>query len=114
MGAMHENGRLSFDTLFDEDMLGDDLEDWLDGSCLLKRYFPPLRADFRSDREAPRGKEKTGRQVTISADLNLRRAPHHDPDHILFRATRNDAAHGLLDVRRLGELLSRIRGRIIA
>ena len=37
----------------------------------------------------------------------------HQPDHILLRAARADAATGLLDIRRLGEMLSRIRGRII-
>ena len=37
----------------------------------------------------------------------------HQPDHVLLRAARADAAHGLLDIRRLGEMLSRIRGRIV-
>ena len=37
----------------------------------------------------------------------------HQPDHILLRAARADAATGLLDVRRLGEMLSRIKGRIV-
>jgi len=113
MGAMHENGRLSFDTLFDEDMLGDDLEDWLDGSWLLKRTFRHCALISGLIEKRHPGKEKTGRQVTFSADLIYDVLRTHDPDHILFRATRNDAAHGLLDVRRLGELLSRIRGRIM-
>ena len=37
----------------------------------------------------------------------------HQPDHVLLRAARADAATGLLDIRRLGEMLSRVRGRII-
>ena len=37
----------------------------------------------------------------------------HQPDHMLLRAARADAATGLLDIRRLGEMLSRIRGRIV-
>ena len=32
---------------------------------------------------------------------------------MLLRAARGDAATGLLDIRRLGDMLSRIRGRII-
>jgi ATP-dependent Lhr-like helicase len=36
----------------------------------------------------------------------------HEPDHLLLKATWNDAAEGLLDISRLGELLARIRGRI--
>ncbi len=37
----------------------------------------------------------------------------HQPDHILLRAARADAATGLLDIKRLGDMLSRIRGQII-
>ena len=36
----------------------------------------------------------------------------HEPDHILLEATWQDAAQGLLDISRLGELLRRIQGRI--
>jgi ATP-dependent Lhr-like helicase len=59
------------------------------------------------------GQEKTGRQVTVSADLIYDVLRTHQPDHILLQATRADAAAGLLDVKRLGEMLSRIRGRIM-
>ena len=37
----------------------------------------------------------------------------HEPDHVLLRAARADAATGLLDIKRLGEMLSRVRGQII-
>ena len=37
----------------------------------------------------------------------------HESDHILLQATRHDAAAGLLDIRRLGDMLLRIKGRII-
>ena len=59
------------------------------------------------------GKEKTGRQVTISSDLIYDVLRRHEPDHILLRAARADAATGLLDIARLGTMLSRIRGRIM-
>jgi ATP-dependent Lhr-like helicase len=59
------------------------------------------------------GKEKTGRQVTVSTDLIYDVLRSHEPDHILLKATRADAATGLLDISRLGEMLSRIRGRIM-
>jgi len=36
----------------------------------------------------------------------------HEPDHILLRATRADAARGLTDVRRVADLLKRAKGRI--
>ena len=37
----------------------------------------------------------------------------HEPDHILMQATWADAATGLLDIRRLGEMLTRIKGHIV-
>ncbi|WP_164214189.1 hypothetical protein, partial [Stenotrophomonas maltophilia] len=59
------------------------------------------------------GQKKTGRQVTVSTDLIYDVLRKHQPDHLLLRAARQDAATGLLDVRRLGVMLERIQGRII-
>ncbi len=36
----------------------------------------------------------------------------HEPNHVLLRATRADAAGGLTDIRRLADMLKRVRGRI--
>ena len=58
------------------------------------------------------GQEKTGRQVTFSTDLIYDVLRRHQPDHLLLRTARADAAAGLLDVARLGQLLSRIAGHI--
>lgn len=113
MGRMFNTGELTLSELFDEDMLGDDLEAWLAESWLLKRTFRycALIAGLIEKRHP--GKEKTGRQVTVSADLIYDVLRSHEPDHILLQATRNDAASGLLDVSRLAEMLSRIKGRIM-
>jgi ATP-dependent Lhr-like helicase len=59
-------------------------------------------------------REKTGRQVTFSTDLIYDVLREHEPDHVLLRATYQDAATGLLDVARLGEMLKRVKGRIVA
>ena len=59
------------------------------------------------------GQEKTRRQVTFSADLIYDALRKHQPDHVLLRAARADAATGLLDIRRLSDMLLRIRGRIV-
>jgi len=59
------------------------------------------------------GKEKSRRQMTISTDLVYDVLRKHQPDHVLLRAARADAASGLLDIRRLSDMLSRIRGRIV-
>jgi ATP-dependent Lhr-like helicase len=58
------------------------------------------------------GKEKTGRQITVSADLIYDVLRTHEPDHILLQATRQDASTGLLDISRLGDMLRRIKDHI--
>ncbi|MEO3386382.1 ligase-associated DNA damage response DEXH box helicase [Mesorhizobium sp. CAU 1741] len=113
MGAMHRSGDLPLSMLFDEDMLGDDLDAWMAESWMLKRTFRACAVIAGLIEKRHPGQEKTGRQVTVSADLIYDVLRTHDPDHILLRATRADAAAGLLDVRRLADLLSRIKGRIV-
>ncbi|WP_102957577.1 ligase-associated DNA damage response DEXH box helicase [Mangrovicella endophytica] len=113
LGAMIASGKLDLADLLDEDMLGDDLESWMGDSWLLKRSFRQcaLIAGL-IDKRHP-GQEKTGRQVTVSADLIYDVLRSHEPDHILLQATWADAATGLLDVRRVSDLLARIKHHIV-
>ncbi|OYX72642.1 MAG: DNA ligase-associated DEXH box helicase [Rhizobiales bacterium 32-66-11] len=112
MSLAVKHGRLSLDDLFDQDMLGDDLEAWLAESALMKRTFRYCAVIAGLIERRFPGKEKTGRQVTFSTDLIYDVLRRHQSDHILLRAARADAATGLLDVRRLGDMLARIKGRI--
>jgi ATP-dependent Lhr-like helicase len=113
VAAAIKTKRASLAGLFSEDMLGDDLEAWLLESSLMKRSFRNCAIiSGMIERNLP-GKEKTGRQVTISTDLIYDVLRRHEPDHILLRATRQDAALGLLDLPRLGKMLARVRGRIM-
>jgi ATP-dependent Lhr-like helicase len=113
MAQKVERGELSLAALFDEDMLGDDLEAWLAESALMKRTFRTCAIIAGLIERRFPGKEKSRREVTISTDLVYDVLRRHQPDHILLRAARPDAATGLLDIRRLGDMLARIRGRII-
>ncbi|WP_353844895.1 ligase-associated DNA damage response DEXH box helicase [Rhizobium sp. CSW-27] len=113
MGEMIDSGRLSLADLFDEDMLGDDLEAWLAESYMLKRSFRSCAVISGLIERRHPGKEKTGRQVTVSTDLIYDVLRSHEPDHILLEATRRDAASGLLDIGRLGAMLARIKGHVI-
>jgi ATP-dependent Lhr-like helicase len=98
--------------LFQPDMLGDDLEAWLDESFVMKRTFRNgALISGLIERRRP-GSEKTGRQVVFSTDLIYDVLRRHQPDHLLLKTARADAAAGLLDVARLGQLLNRIAGRI--
>ncbi len=113
MSAMLRERRLDLGALFDSDMLGDDLEAWLAESALMKRTF---RACALISGLIPRrfpGEEKSRRQVLFSTDLVYDVLRQHQADHVLLRAARADAATGLLDLKRLGDLLARVRGRIV-
>jgi ATP-dependent Lhr-like helicase len=112
MGEMVRSGRLDLAKLFDEDMLGDDLDAWLAESSLMKRSFRVCAIISGLIERRHPGQEKSGRQMAVSSDLIYDVLRQHEPDHILLQAAFADAATGLIDVGRLSGFLQRIRGRI--
>ena len=99
--------------LFDEDMLGDDLEAWMAESSLMKRSFRNVAVIAGLIERHHPGQEKSRRQVTVNSDLIYDVLRRHQPDHILLRATRADAAGGLTDLARIAGMLRRVKGRIV-
>jgi ATP-dependent helicase Lhr and Lhr-like helicase len=106
-------GGLDMEALFSEDMLGDDLDAWLAESALYKRTFRNCAIIAGLIERRGFNQEKTGRQVTFSSDLIYDVLREHEPDHILLRATYDDAGTGLLDIARLAAMLKRIKGNIV-
>ncbi len=112
LSRLIEMGKLDLAALFEEDMLGDDLDAWLASSALMKRTFRVCAVISGLIERRHPGKEKSGRQITVSTDLIYDVLRQHEPDHILLQAAWADAATGLLDISRLGDFLARIKGRI--
>ena len=112
LSAMIGTGRIDLARLLEEDLLGDDLDAWLAESLLMKRTFRYCAVIAGLIERRHPGREKSGRQVTMSTDLVYDVLRKHEPGHILLEAAWNDAASGLLDLRRLGQFLGRIKGRI--
>ena len=112
VSSMIRQDRLDLNALFDPDMLGDDLEAWLAESALMKRTFRTCALISGLIARRFTGEEKSRRQVLFSTDLVYDVLRKHQPDHVLLRAARADAATGLLDLRRLGDMLARIKGQI--
>ena len=104
----------ALDALFDEDMMGDDLEAWMAESSMLRRTFRNVAVIAGLiDRQMPgAGADAPSRQVTVNSDLIYDVLRRHQPDHILLRATWADAAGGLTDLGRLSAMLQRVRGRV--
>jgi ATP-dependent Lhr-like helicase len=111
--AMEPMGDVDMDALFAPDLLGDDLEEWLDEAVLMKRHFAHCAQISGLIARRMPGAEKTGKQVTFSTDLIYDVLRSHEPDHILLQAARHDAATGFLDIRRLSDMLMRVSGKIV-
>jgi ATP-dependent Lhr-like helicase len=112
--GLEPTGGLDFAALFDEDMLGDDLESWLAESTLMKATFSKCAVIAGMiERKLPGAARKTGRQVSFSTDLIYDVLKQYEPDHILMQAAFADAGEGYLDIKRVGALLRRIKGRIV-
>ncbi|MFN3910618.1 ligase-associated DNA damage response DEXH box helicase [Hyphomonas sp.] len=111
--GMEDMRGLDMDAVFHPDMLGDDLEEWLAESALMKRTFGHCAIISGLIHRNLPGSEKNSRQVSFSADLIYDVLRSHEPDHILLQAARQDAATGLLDVRRLAGMLVRVEGRLV-
>ena len=99
--------------LFGEDMMGDDLEEWMAESSMLKRSFRSVAVIAGLIHRNQPGAGASKKQVTVNSDLIYDVLRRHQPDHVLLRATRADAAHGLIDVTRVAGMLSRVKGRIV-
>ena len=77
-------GDLSLTQLFDQDMLGDDLEAWLAESALMKRTFRSCAIIAGLIERRFPGEEKSRRQLTISTDLVYDVLRKHQADHLLL------------------------------
>jgi ATP-dependent Lhr-like helicase len=99
--------------LFEQDMLGDDLEAWMAESSMLRRTFRNVAVISGLIVRHQPNADKNRRQVTVNSDLIYDVLRKHQPDHILLRATRADAQSGLTDINRIALLLERAHGAIV-
>lgn len=98
--------------LFSVDLLGEELNEWLEDTPLLKRMFREAAVIAGLIERRHPGQQKTGRQMTFSSDLIYDVLHKYEPDHILLRAARQDANGGLIDIARLSDILISMQGKI--
>ena len=98
--------------LFDRAALREGLEGWLAGNAVMKRTFRSVAIIAGLIERTHQGRRKTGRQATFSSDILYDTLRKYDPDHLLLRATRDEAMRGLVDFGRIEGLLDRVAGRI--
>jgi ATP-dependent Lhr-like helicase len=96
--------------LFNPDILGDELEDWMLEAAMLKRSFRRVAIVSGLIEQQYHSTKKTMRQVTFSTDLIYDTLREYDKEHVLLRVTREDAERELLDLSRTADLLIRFDG----
>ncbi|NVJ59093.1 MAG: ligase-associated DNA damage response DEXH box helicase [Gammaproteobacteria bacterium] len=101
-----------FSSLFSPDILGDDLEDWMMESPMLKRSFRRVAMVSGLTEQNYASTRKNLRQVTFSTDLIFDVLRKYDPDHVLLKVARQDAERELLDLSRLSHLLIRFHDNV--
>ncbi len=99
-------------SLLNREQIVDDVDDWLAGNAVMKRSFRGVAIIAGLVERSIPGRRKTGRQMTFSTDIIFDTLKKYDPDHLLMRATREEAKRGLIDFSRIEEMLARIEGRI--
>ena len=97
--------------LFQPDVLGDELEDWMLNAPMLKRSFRQVAIVSGLTEQRYHSTHKTMKQVTFSTDLIYDTLREYEPDHILLKVARDDAERELLDLRRLADMLIRFVGK---
>jgi len=95
------------DSLLAPDILGDELEEWIAESPMLKRAFRQVATVAGLTEQNYAGERKTMKQVTFSTDLIYDTLRRHEPDHVLLNVTRREAERELLDLKRLSRMLGR-------
>ncbi|KFI30658.1 DNA ligase-associated DEXH box helicase [Haematobacter massiliensis] len=98
--------------LFDRSRLREGLEGWLQGNAVMKRSFRAVATIAGLITRNLPGQRKSGRQATFSSDILYDTLRRYDPDHLMLRATREEAMRGLVDFGRIEAMLDRVGDRI--
>jgi ATP-dependent Lhr-like helicase len=101
-----------FAKLLSPEILGDDLEEWLDESSIMKRAFRNCAQVAGLVERRAFGEAKSGRALTISSDLIYDVLRRYEPHHILLEAARREASREMLDLDRLATKLVGFAGKI--
>ena len=98
--------------LFDPKLIQDGLEAWLSTNAVMKRSFRAVGTIAGLiERNLP-NQRKSGRQATFSSDILYDTLLKYDPNHLMMRATRQEAMTGLVDFSRIEQMLASISGNI--
>ena len=98
--------------ILNDDLMLDDLYEWLEETPLLKKNFRDAAIISGLIERSIPGQKKTGKQVLLNSDLIFNVLKKHEPKHLLLEVAREDSYRGLIDLDRLSEFLKRIEKNI--
>ena len=98
--------------ILNDDLMLDDLYEWLEETPLLKKNFRDAAIISGLIERSIPGQKKTGKQVLFNSDLIFNVLKKHEPKHLLLEVAREDSYRGLIDLDRLSEFLKRIEKNI--
>ncbi len=98
--------------ILNDDLMLDDLYEWLEETPLLKKNFRDAAIISGLIERSIPGQKKTGKQVLFNSDLIFNVLKKHEPKHLLLEVAREDCYRGLIDLDRLSEFLKRIEKNI--
>ena len=98
--------------ILNDDLMLDDLYEWLEETPLLKKNFRDAAIISGLIERSIPGQKKTGKQVLFNSDLIFNVLKKHEPKHLLLEVAREDSYRGLIDLDRLSEFLKRIKKNI--
>ena len=98
--------------ILNDDLMLDDLYEWLEETPLLKKNFRDAAIISGLIERSIPGQKKTSKQVLFNSDLIFNVLKKHEPKHLLLEVAREDSYRGLIDLDRLSEFLKRIEKNI--
>lgn len=98
--------------LFDPAVLETELAEWLAASPFLRRAFREVAIIGGLIERTQPGVQKSGKAMSVSADLIYDVLRRHEPDHLLLTAAWTDARGKLTDIARLAGLLEQAFARM--
>ena len=102
------NEVIDVNIILNDDLMLDDLYEWLEETPLLKKNFRDAAIISGLIERSIPGQKKTGKQVLFNSDLIFNVLKKHEPKHLLLEVAREDSYRGLIDLDRLSEFLKRI------
>ena len=102
----------SLGDLLTDDILEDELTDWIINSPMIKSSFRRIATIAGLTEQRQRGERRSMKQITFSTNLIYDVLMKYEPGHILLRIAREEAEKDLLDIARLREWLSDMAGQI--